>query len=187
MAQSSSGNLTGRSIQSAAQPYLGGYQQHLSTFVRATYSYITGIGTVAGGLSQPIVLGYYNIVVDDGTRLDSIPTTFVSYCVDLDHYYTGGSQNTTLGSMSGWMIGSLPTVGNPDAGKAAAYLYNTNNASATTNLQRAALQLAIWEALYWDGTGMRWDDFDTNFASVNSDVHIQALTYLDIHDESGRR
>jgi hypothetical protein len=70
---------------------------------------------------------------------------FYSYCVDLLNYVTD-PQTVTMRSTD-----LLTITGVPDAGRKAAWLFNTyaptvNNAGTATDA--AALQVAIWEALY---------------------------------------
>lgn len=75
-------------------------------------------------------------------------TSFSSFCVDLQHgiKLPEYNQQTQLDLMSNWNGYGWFTP-QPNAGRYAAYLYNTYTASLTSDAQRAGLQLAIWNVL----------------------------------------
>lgn len=77
----------------------------------------------------------------------AFPSTFYAYCIDVNNYLKD-PQNVTIKSTS-----DLDNPGVTDAGEKAAWLFNTYAATihATgTNTEAAALQVAIWAALYND-------------------------------------
>lgn len=75
-------------------------------------------------------------------------TSFSSFCVDLQHgiKLPEYNQQTQLDLMSNWSgYGWFTPQAN--AGRYAAYLYNTYTAGLADDAQRAGLQLAIWNVL----------------------------------------
>ncbi len=123
-------------------------------------------GTLADGLG--VYLGAVTITGDLGT--------FESYCVDLMHYDIPGTNEVVVDQMSNWDNPAAPPHASSGGG-AASWLYD-NYAGGTTN-EKAALSLAIWNALYDD-------DFTVNYvlgagfwvSSVSSTVASLANGYL---------
>ena len=128
---------------------------------------------------------------------------FDAYCVDLNHVFSPPGQYDVdpVDRMSNWPGSSAGGVGNgswapTDAGGIAAWLYNSNWKGAVGNpTKQAALQLAIWNALYDDDTTVRsghfWagastslaDAADTLLASVGSSR--SDATWLRLVDRGG--
>ncbi len=71
------------------------------------------------------------------------PTTFIGYCVGLEDVFVN-PQNVTLRSTNELTKNGI----SPNSGVKVAWLYNTFGSSISSNVQGAALQAAIWEALY---------------------------------------
>jgi hypothetical protein len=99
------------------------------------------------------------------------PTTFVGYCVDLENAFVN-PQDVLLKSTSNLTKNGI----SPNSGNKVAWLYNKFASTVTTNVQGAALQVAIWEALY-DSTA----DLSTGFYRIDGSqtaVLTQANAYL---------
>lgn len=90
---------------------------------------------------------------------------FYSYCVDANDYEMD-HQLVTAGTTDSLTTAFATTA--PDAGKKAAWLFNTYapgihiDASSSANTNAAALQVAIWEVLYdnptyWEGGQLKPD------------------------------
>lgn len=97
-------------------------------------------GTLAGTTGLNVELGSVKITGDLGT--------FESYCVDLKHYVNPPTNVTTAVSTMdqwGWRTDASPL--GALAGGRASWLYKTYGQQTTTG-GRAALSLAIWNALY---------------------------------------
>lgn len=93
-------------------------------------------------------------------------TDYEGFCVDMDHYIKNNWTGTAVDA-------SFITYG-----LAAAYLYDTYAGSVSSNLEGAALQVAIWEVI--DDFGGSLDVTAGNFQLVNSsDVAGLAQTMLD--------
>jgi hypothetical protein len=115
----------------------------VSTFTgpNVTISSAFATGTFVGG----------SVTISDVQGLAPLAngSSFISFCVDLQHTISPpvNNQQATLGLMSNWNgYGAFSPQAN--AGRYAAYLYNTYSASLANNDQRAGLQLAIWNVLY---------------------------------------
>lgn len=117
--------------------------------------------------------------------------SFETYCVDLLHdIYSGESPTVQYGSMQDWtqsnLGGSNPTaypwINNPQAGEAAAYLYDTFAGQANDMYKQAGLQLAIWEVLYEGNTSgtpaYNIGSGNIYFTGFNSQVTGFATNYL---------
>jgi hypothetical protein len=92
---------------------------------------------------------------------------FVTYCVDastylLDHQWVNLEDTSTLRSAA--------------TGARVAYLFNTFASHVTTNLQAAAMQVAIWEALYDSTQNLAGGNFRLN--SANTLLVEQTNAYL---------
>jgi len=138
------------------------FQGYGATFV------VAGEGASTGGNSFEIG----SVVMSQGSglgpTLDALPT-FEAYCVDFNTSVFGptlpdppGVYDATAGVMSAWVDGGGLTANG--SGQRAAWLYNTYastvDPNATSDLgkrERAALQMAIWNALY-----------DADFTVVNN-------------------
>jgi hypothetical protein len=97
---------------------------------------------------------------------------FYAYCVDANHYLSG-SQMVTAESTS-----TLSTPGVTDAGGKVAWLFNEYAGdihSTGTDIEAAALQIAIWAALYNDDGSLTTGAFHVN--STNA-VTTQAQAFL---------
>jgi hypothetical protein len=76
--------------------------------------------------------------------------TFEGYCVDLQHFSGDSPEYAEADSMLNWGVADSSVTNGTAArlgGGAAAWLYNSY-AKGADNTGRAALQLAIWNALY---------------------------------------
>jgi hypothetical protein len=116
----------------------------------------TGIGKALSGISISGVATYGNVWAGEldwkwlGTPPSGFESSIYTYCVDVLHTVTD-PQDVTVQSTDN--LNSPPYT--PDAGKKAAWLFNTYAAgihNSGTTAQAAGLQIAIWEALY-DPTG----------------------------------
>lgn len=110
----------------------------------------------------------------------SVPTgydsTFYAYCVDVTRAATA-VEDVAIKSTD-----MLVVSGVPDAGGKAAWLFNsfapTVNTSGTS-LDAAALQVAIWEALYDTSGDVASGNFRLNGTSSNAvTIASKAMTYL---------
>jgi len=110
-----------------------------------------------------------------GTTPSGYSPTFYSYCVDLLTSATD-PENVTLKSTN-----LLTVSGVPDAGKKAAWLFNTYaptiNVSGT-NTDAAALQVAIWEALYDTSASLTGGAFHLLTTGAVATKAMQYLTAL---------
>lgn len=90
-----------------------------------------------------VFAGRFFVDVTDTTGLASLASdSFVAYCVEVASSITvPGTYNATEAPITGGPGGSQPTAG-------AAWLYNKFAGILTTADQFAALQLAIWEAIF---------------------------------------
>jgi hypothetical protein len=98
---------------------------------------------------------------------ESAGINFVTYCVDAstflqDHQAVNIEQTATLRSAA--------------TGARVAFLFNAYAAAVTTDLQAAALQIAIWEALYDSSRNLAGGEFRLN--STNSALIHQTNAYL---------
>ena len=126
--------------------------------------------------------------------------SFDTYCVDLLRIiYSGSTPQVQLASMRDWNQPNMasgtgapnpqwfPWPNNPNAGAAAAYLYDRYRDDGAGQLDKlyreAGLQLAIWEALYEGGPGSGAPSFDiatgnVYFTGFDGRVMGYASTYL---------
>jgi hypothetical protein len=110
-----------------------------------------------------------------GAPPDGFAQSFYSYCVDVAQYLSD-PQEVTVRSSAGF------TNGVADGGAKAAWLVNqyaesirSNADASSANIQAAALQVAIWEAMY-DSTGnLGTGNFILNTTGA---VNSQAQSYL---------
>jgi hypothetical protein len=115
-------------------------------------------------------LGWYF----SGGTPEGFATNFYSYCVDVAQNL-GSPQTVTPRSTTGF------TNGAADGGARAAWLFNTyaSNIHASTDstagIQAAALQVAIWEAMYDTGANLAEGSFILNTTGT---VRTQAQAYL---------
>jgi hypothetical protein len=110
-----------------------------------------------------------------GTTPDGFPQSFYSYCVDVSQNLTD-PQTVTVRSSEGF------TNGVTFGGSKAAWLFNTyaagirsNTTASTANIQAAALQVAIWEAMYDTTANLGGGNFILN---TTGSIRTQAQTYL---------
>ena len=99
------------------------------------------------GKSINVLAGTMNIKVDGGPILNA-------YCVDLDHFISSG-QSWNVNVLSG-------LAGHPGSTLNKEKVYNifSNNESLVNSKEKgAALQLAIWDALYDGGDGLSSGSF----------------------------
>ncbi len=139
------------------------------------YAILHAPGATADGLQ--VMVGSVAFAGDFGL--------FNAYCVDINHYLTPNRwyDANPLDSMSNWGVSDpqVRTGNSPaDAGARASYLYNTFG-RATDPLNRWALQVAIWNALYDSDadvtTGVFWVSaaYPQGLAAANSMLQSLAL------------
>lgn len=107
----------------------------------------------------------------NATPPEGFAQTFYSYCIDLLNTLRD-PQEVTVRSSEGF------TNGVANGGDRAAWLFNTYAAgirSGGTNTQAAALQVAIWEAMYDTGNSLSGGSFQL---STTGAIRTQAETYL---------
>jgi hypothetical protein len=113
-----------------------------------------------------------------GTVPDGFAQQFYSYCVDVQHNLAD-PQTVSAQSSDGF------TNGVADGGSKAAWLFNqyaggirVMGNTTTANTMAAALQVAIWEAMYDATSSFSAGNFRLTGASLTSDIKTQAETYL---------
>lgn len=119
---------------------------------RAEVIGFTGVGkasvvTIAGLYNGAVYAGELNWSWIGGTPSGFVQN-FYAYCVDLQHDLQS-VQSVTIGAADSLGLSGAPYVA--DAGDKAAWLFNTYATTihqSGTAIQAAALQVAIWEALY---------------------------------------
>lgn len=103
----------------------------------------------------------FTVTLNDGVNWEDFLTT--AYCVDLSNDMLEQEYNVTLNPITTTTSGNYLH---------AAWLMDQNVANATTNFQKAGLQLAIWDAMY--------DNFTNNttgtIGSYYSDYYQDALS-----------
>lgn len=122
----------------------------------------------------------------DGTAPEGFAQSFYSYCVDVTQNLRN-EQTVTERSSNNFTNG---VVG---GGAKAAWLVNTFadgiraiSNIAEANTKAAALQVAIWEAMYDTTAGLGSGAFYLTGGSLNSAVRTQAETYLSmLYGENG--
>lgn len=105
------------------------------------------------------------VKVDQGAGY--IDPAFIAYCIDLEHVNAVNNIYTVVPKATGL---------HANGGKIA-WLYNTYVSSVTSNTLGAALQLAIWDAVYDGGDGLAAGNVQSN-GSTNAAVGSQATTWL---------
>jgi len=154
------------------------------------------------------VLG--SITMDNGAGLGAgldAPATFEAYCVDIfGSIFDPGTSTQTVPVTVDATPASMTTWSDPNgatsqanAGAIAAYLYNTFEPTVTTNTERTALAMAIWNVLYDNdqsvsnnaGSFFVWDDPGGVVTQAN--IYLAALgvsdaTWLQLSttDQSGK-
>lgn len=109
------------------------------------------------GTTRTVLAGDFHITIDGASA--------TAFCVDLDHNI-----------VKEWTADKL-SVTSINGGKAAAFLYDTFKNDITTEIQAAALQVAIWEVV--DDFGGTLDLTGGNFRlNGSSSIATQANTYL---------
>lgn len=110
-----------------------------------------------------------------GTTPDGFAQSFYSYCVDVSQNLAD-PQTVTPRSSDGFTNGVI------DGGAKAAWLFNTyaadiraNTHTSSANIQAAALQVAIWEAMYDPSANLGGGNFILNTTGA---INTQAQTYL---------
>lgn len=110
-----------------------------------------------------------------GTAPAGFAQSFYSYCVDVSQNLAD-PQAVTARSSDGFSNGAV------DGGAKAAWLFNTyaadirgNTNAAAANIQAAALQVAIWEAMYDSNANLGSGNFVLN---TTGGIRTQAQTYL---------
>jgi hypothetical protein len=136
--------LFGRSVALAV-----GFAAAVTAVSAATLTY-TYAGETQGGLVMTINTASYSGIVQVGeynlTTSDAgFPSTLKSYCTDVGsdltspYTYTPTALSLATGVNPAWISGGIQN---------AAKLWANDKGGATTAVQTAGLQLAIWEALY---------------------------------------
>lgn len=98
---------------------------------------------VLGAVAVNTSAGSFHITVTDPTGLESLPTQFDTFCVDLTHHVYS-PDTASLDVLSNWNLASTTTAGK----LAASWLLNNFFANGAGIYGTAAYQIAIWEALY---------------------------------------
>ncbi len=121
-----------------------------ATTVQYTYTGETGGGVVMGihtaDYSGGALVGQFIMT----TSNPNFQSTLLTYCTDVGatlnspYSYTPTPLSSANGVDPAWISGGIQNVAN---------LWYNDNASATTAVQTAGLQLAIWELLYNNITG----------------------------------
>jgi hypothetical protein len=113
-----------------------------------------------------------------GTPPEGFAQSFYSYCVDVLQNL-GDPQSVTVRSSEGF------TNGATDGGARAAWLVNEYaggiremGSGGGANIRAAALQVAIWEAMYDSSSDLSGGNFHLTGASLSSTVRDQAEVYL---------
>ena len=156
------GALTVASV--AANAY--SLQYTSSSYGLGVTSYYGVSGTVNGftGASD------YTFVGGAGTP-PGIPTTFQGYCVQIENYYVNPQdvliKNANLLTRNGI---------SPNSGEKATWLFNKYKTTVDTNTEGAALQVAIWEALYDTSYNLSSGYYRTDAGAAT--VIAQANIYL---------
>ncbi len=156
------GALTVASV--AANAY--SLQYTSSSFGLGVTSYYGASGTVSGftGASN------YTFVGGAGTP-PGIPTTFQGYCVQIENYYVN-PQDVLIKNASDLTRNGI----SPNSGLKAAWLFNKYKTTVDTNVKGAALQVAIWEALYDTSYNLSSGYYRTDAGAAT--VIAQANIYL---------
>lgn len=106
----------------------------------------TGNGRVVtvnyNGSDRTLFAGQFNMHLDDGAGGNPGPS-FLSFCVDLDHFIRPD-----------YSVFVRPTSDGLNNGGEIAYLYQTYGEAPLDNDHAAALQLALWDELYDGGAGL---------------------------------
>jgi hypothetical protein len=131
---------------------------------------VTVAGSVRSGTFMAGELNWQWI----GTTPDGFAQSFYSYCIDVANNLADG-QTVTHRSSDGF------TNGVANGGSKAAWLFNqfaagirANNTSSA-NTQAAALQIAIWEAMYDTSANLGGGNFRL---TTTGSIRTQAQTYL---------
>ena len=126
--------------------------------------------TLEGGFSRTVYAGEINWTWSGGTP-EGFASSFYSYCVDLQNLVVNPQEVT---------IRSTTEMADPNAASKAAWLFNTY-ASAVhaggNHYAAAALQLAIWEALYDSTNSLTSGVFRVN-SVANNQITTFAQEYL---------
>ena len=115
-----------------------------------------------------------------GTAPEGFAQSFYAYCADVAQNLRD-PQTVTARTTEGFTNGAV------DGGAKAAWLVNTFATTihaisnvAEANTKAAALQVAIWEAMYDSTAGLTSGNFLLTGSSVNSAIRNQAESYLDM-------
>lgn len=122
------------------------------------------------GENVKVKLGATGIAAFGGEQMIDIDgsSVFASYCVDLTHVNAVGNSYTVTPK-------STNLLNTPNGGKVA-WLYNSKGVLVNSNQKGAALQLAIWDALYDGGDGFASGSLVDN--GSNATTVALAETYL---------
>jgi hypothetical protein len=174
------------------------------TGVNVGYFYSGFVSGTFDGLAHA-VLG--SVTMDNGAGLGAgldAPATFEAYCVDIFGSVFDPGTSTQIvpvtvtaapASMTTWTDPS-GAASRTNAGAIAAYLYNTVEPTVTTDTQRTALAMAIWNVLYDNdqsvsnnaGSFYVWDDPGGVVTQANAYLATLGLsdaTWLQLSTGSG--
>ena len=149
---------------------LGMVRANAYTLTYNGLNYGQSVSISYGTTSTSVFAGQINMSFTGGTP-SGYATTFNAYCVELENYLQSPME-VALRSSDDLTRNSI----SPNSGKKASWLFNTYAGGVNSNTTGAALQIAIWEALYDSSTDLSGGYFKllTNDSTLTSQVN----TYL---------
>ena len=137
-------------------------------FGQSVTSYFNNGASTYGGYTGAQLLTF---TAGGGGAPAGYPSTFVGYCVDIENAFVN-PQTVLLNPIDNLTKNGI----SPNSGKKVAWLYDKFGGTVADNVQGAALQVAIWEALY-DSSA----DLSTGFYRIDGSqtaILTQANIYL---------